>query len=88
MTEWAEDQPLEGECVLWCLHDAEKYHFFRTPTKLIFVRPDGTDGEATWLIACDPCFKRAGRDPKKLEIRGDAIWQGNAPIIKALRPGD
>jgi hypothetical protein len=46
-----------------------------------FVRPDGTAGDAKWLICCDPCFRQAKGDPRKVLIRGDSTWIGDEPAV-------
>lgn len=85
---WAELQPRDGDVVMWCTHDDPRYHFFNSKTPLVFFRPDGSAGRCNWIVVCDLCFIAAGGDPQKFEIRGDAVWQGNAPVVKKLEPGD
>jgi hypothetical protein len=94
------EQPIEGERVAYCVHEAisqgtfqgdaewaEKFgpnkkpgkmHFFLS--KFTFTRPDGSDGNCTWAVICDECYKNQKRGQQFL-IGGDGIWQGNAPVI-------
>jgi hypothetical protein len=47
------------------------HHFFKLPQGVLkFRRPDGTMGEATWIVCCDICYQKAGGDPHKVDIRG------------------
>ena len=82
---FAARQPQDGETVVHCGHlGSGRHHFsFFSPDPLEFTRLDGSPGEATWLIECQPCFDaRAGTD--SLAVRGDMVWDGRDPIVEAV----
>ena len=84
MGEFHDEQPKDGDTVIHCGHpDSTRNHFFKTGTPMKFTRPNGTSGFACWVIVCDSCFHQAGGRADLIEIRGDAVWEGNAPVIKA-----
>ena len=74
-------QPRRGDRVVHCGHlDAPNWHWWKV-VGLAFRRPDGTEGQADWICACVQCYEAAEKDPNKVQIRGDGIWQGNAPAV-------
>ena len=78
---FAPTQPIDGETVLLCGHKSETWHWYLIPGGLRFVRPDGSEGTATWKVECDRCDRRyQGRS----DVRADAVWQGNAPVIRPM----
>ena len=87
MSEFAQFQPRDGDCVLHCGHlDREgPFHWSLIPDSLHFLRPDGSTGSAKWMACCADCFKRIDGDFHKLDVRGDGLWMGDAPTIKVPR---
>ena len=85
MTKWAEKQPKDGDVVLHCGHlDEKQWHWWKwNGEPMSFRRPDGTEGEAGWIICCPSCLEETKGDPERLQVRGDATWKGNAPFIPA-----
>lgn len=90
MTKYTELQPLEGECIVYCYHirdtmgKPQEYHFYKTTIQ--FVRPDLTNGVATWMVLCKDCNTRLQSDSNwNPPIAGDSIWKGNAPFIKKAK---
>lgn len=84
MAEFTERQPKDGDVILHCGHLKQEgsvpWHFFSTAPggKFEFVRPDGTPGEAKWLVCCDECFDKRGA---RFDVVGDDVWKGDDPII-------
>jgi len=81
-------QPQHGDVVVHCGHtdgSAER-EWFRAEEPIPFERPDGTKGEAQWIVACMDCYASADGNPLALEIRGDGVWQGNEPALRKV-PG-
>lgn len=81
---WCSKQPKDGDILLHCGHTkliVESAHWFGAAegAKFEFDRPDGTHGEALWLVCCNQCFERHGH---AFDVRGDSIWKGDAPMIK------
>jgi hypothetical protein len=83
---YTELQPKDGDVVLHCGHlDDKPHHFYvlggasREP--IHFHRPDGSVGEATWMVLCHRCFQVYPENPEKC-MRADATWIGNEPEIK------
>lgn len=86
MGKWHKKQPSDGDVVLHCGHldHGSDMHWWRyEPRKMSFRRPDGTQAEARWQVACVDCFDRAAGDPQRITIRGDAVWEGDEPVIPA-----
>lgn len=84
MTKFHKLQPKDGDVVLSCGHRTQRYHWFKAEgPPFVFVRPDGTTGVAEWIICCDGCYVQHGAEPQKIKIRGDGVWQGDAPVISA-----
>lgn len=84
--EYATDQPKTGDGVVHCGHiNATTHHFWKYGGR--FVRPDGSMGIAKWIICCDQCYRTAKGNPKRILIRGDAIWSGNEPYIEKPESG-
>lgn len=80
-------QPKDGDLVLHCGHlgqsyPGERWHWFEYDPPTKFKRPDGTKGEASWLVACNACFERHG---EKVPVRGDGRWKGDEPVIRERR---
>src|SRR5262245_1354278 len=73
-------QPKDGDRILHCghLNSPPPFHWMYAPAPMRFRRPDGTEAEAHWVVACGLCRTLHG---KKVEIRGDGVWQGDAPIV-------
>jgi hypothetical protein len=84
---FAEIQPTTGDHYVHCGHSgtAPEVHFWRTPGTL-FVRPDGTTGEAKWMICSDACIRQANADPERVHIRGDGTWVGDEAICVKAEP--
>lgn len=85
---FAKYQPKDGETVLHCGHLENKpHHFFAMsdPSKeiqpLVFQRPDGTTGRATWMVLCSQCFPKFCDCPDKA-MRADAKWIGDEPALR------
>jgi hypothetical protein len=77
--------PAEGDCVMGCKHaieDAAHAHFWLVPEGLPFRRPNGTTGEAKWIVACDGCACRADFDPLRVPVSADMTWTGPTPEIR------
>lgn len=83
MSEWAEQQPKDGDTLLTCGHEVGHYHFWKFPGGIDFRRPDGTIGEAEWLCACEACFTLSGGEALRVPVRSDATWRGDAPVIRS-----
>jgi hypothetical protein len=82
MATWTKQQPKEGETILHCGHlDGSKHHFFAIDPPTTFQRPNGTIGFTGWFVQCDQCFTNAPGSQET--IRGDGIWKGDEPAIKA-----
>lgn len=74
-----------GAVVLHCAHAVERdetgavvlrrAHWWQVHGEA-FRRPDGTTGNADWLIACDKCLADAGGDAEKIKIVGDVTCDG------------
>lgn len=81
---FTDQQPRNGDTILHCGHfrqdegSACSAHWFQYETVVRFERPDGTRGEATWLVVCEPCFVEHGNE---VPVRGDGQWTGDAPTI-------
>lgn len=79
---FAKMQPKKGDCILHCGHvlnpNTQHCHFFRVADNMQFKRPDGSMGHAKWLVCCDECFDAKG---PKFDVRGDAVWPDDDPII-------
>jgi hypothetical protein len=85
--QFAAIQPKEGDSCVHCghLYRDTAHHFWMIT--MTFVRPEGTVGDAKWLICCDPCFQQAKGDPRKVLIRGDSTWIGDEPaVMTAVNP--
>ena len=86
---WAKHQPKDGDLILVCCHEHRMdYHWFvldmgpnGEPLPLEFKRPDGGSGSAKWACICDRCIQ-SDPDPHA-HIRGERIWTGDAPAIRA-----
>lgn len=85
MGKWHERQPADGDTALHCGHleSAELHWWYYEPAAMSFRRPDGSEGEAQWLVVCENCYQAAGGDAAKVQVVGDAVWEGNEPIIPA-----
>lgn len=89
MNVFTEKQPKDGDQVLLCEHASDEKchcHFFNLPEGLVFVRPDGTGGNAKWIVICEECFAKYP-DPSLQQlmayiVRSDATWKGDEPEIK------
>ena len=90
---YTEDQPIEGETVLLCVHLTARHRkglptgkadFFRSPDGVGFTRPDGSSATATWIAVCNSiCFDGNEEfDIDSAVIGGDCVWQGNAPSLR------
>lgn len=79
---WAEKQPKDGEIMLHCGHAEDARHFFNLPDRVPFTRPDGTRGEADWIVCCSARFTASEGDALRVRIRGDGTWTGNDPVIR------
>jgi hypothetical protein len=81
---WAKTQPKNGDTLLHCGHlDDENMGCHWFGCDISFARPDGTTGRASWIAVCDVCYRTSGGDVQKVQIRGDATWMGDDPVIKA-----
>jgi hypothetical protein len=78
---WTPDQPRDGETVAHCGHVRDAVLWFHAPDPIRFRRPDGTFGETCWVVCCRDCFRRAGDDIGRVEVRGDGQWQGDEPTV-------
>lgn len=83
-------QPVDGETVLTCSHLDGKHHWFALaadeqgkPHEIKFMRPDGSTGEARFATLCDSCFQKYHDNPAAV-IRGDGVWQGDAPFVEDI----
>jgi len=78
-------QPKKGDVIIHCGHlNVDGHHFFSLPggdRNVWFVRPDGTRGEAAWIVACDDCWRAADGNPAAIKIHGDGIWNNDDPIL-------
>jgi len=88
---FTELQPRDGETVLHCRHiaktgDISHCHFWHFPDPVPFARiaEDGSNesGHASWLIACDECFRTSGGDSLAIQIGGHSRWRGDDPAIR------
>lgn len=80
---FSKNQPIEGETILRCPHRGRKdYHWYLAARGIDFTRPDGTNGTATWICACDLCNEQCGGKIENVPIASDGVWMGNAPVIK------
>lgn len=98
MTDFAENQPLDGEPVFHCAHLNEqpnghnpRGHFFFIPGRgLTVVTADFVKHTANWVILCEDCFSKVDHRnalPSFKELIGGAnIWSGNAPVIRNPEP--
>lgn len=91
MSQWAKYQPKDGDLILVCGHrHASKYHWYSlediddngNPMPIQFKRPDGSEGEASWMCICDRCNTVYAEKPS-LAIRGERTWMGDDPFITA-----
>jgi len=74
-------QPKDGDVVVHCGHiDAGLKHLYELTPPRPFTRPDHTKGLAKFLITCDACLATASQNPLRVLIRGDATWDGDAPL--------
>ena len=77
-------QPKPGDVLLGCIHRPDvhgKSHVFSLPKGLEFRRPDGSSGNATWVLLCNQCFTKHADDPLKAPIGCDLTWEeGDEPI--------
>jgi hypothetical protein len=87
MSKFSKNQPKDGETILHCGHlETKPHHFFafgdgNIIVSVNFTRPDGSRGEATWMVLCNQCFAIHQTEPEKA-MRADAIWIGDEPAIK------
>ena len=85
---YTEEQPTDGETVLFCSHvhldegELLTTHWFRFPEIVTFRRPDGLTGRTRWLFLCEVCFDASRGQPGPECVGGDGMWQGDAPVIK------
>lgn len=78
-------QPKHGDKIIHCGHmDADRCHFLKYTEPVKFARPDGTFGLASWLVVCDKCWKKAGKKPSHVFVRGDGLWRGDAPAVEEV----
>jgi hypothetical protein len=71
--------PKDGDRVLLCGHrNAPHYRIWTFADNIPFGRPDGTVGEARFLIACLECFTRADGQWQGVTVQADEIWHGQA----------
>ena len=74
-------QPKHGDGILHCGHIEEgKHHFTLSRPAMTFRRPDGTMGEAEWIVECEACFSKRG-NTRNFIIRGDGTWKGDEPSV-------
>jgi hypothetical protein len=82
---FTDQQPKNGETILHCAHvlDAGEGHWHFNAGYPRFRRPDGSIGEAKWIVICPTCQKRLYVESKKAIdfVAGDVVWSGDAPII-------
>ena len=66
-----EMHPKKGDAVVHCSHAPRTTdcHWWRA--SIHFIRPDGTAGDAKWIVACDSCFVKSEGDPERVEVDGD-----------------
>jgi hypothetical protein len=81
MSAFVKEQPKHGERVLLCGHETDRMHWLTFSPLRRFRRPDGTQGEAKWLVCCNDCFVRYADDFSKIPVRDDGIWNGDGPVI-------
>jgi hypothetical protein len=85
--EFSKHQPRDGETVLHCGHlESIPHHFFALSDGALiagihFRRPNGSEGTATWMVLCQPCFNAHAHEPEKC-MRADAEWIGDEPAVK------
>ena len=85
-------QPVAGDIVLHCAHSRDTddprrtfkigTHWFKVRSP--FTAPDGEQGVASWLNACDACWQTTGGDLQKLAtiaVAGHIVWDGDQPVI-------
>ncbi len=73
---------MNGETVMHCGHlDGYPMHWWKFEHEVYFRRPDKTVGTTIWLVACDCCHNNCGGDASKIQVRGDAVWNGDEPAI-------
>jgi len=76
--------PAKGDGCLMCIHLAKagkifgNSHWFGIPGGTKFGRPDGSMGEAKWIVICDDCFKKHGSGTKA-PLGGDFVWDSDLP---------
>src|SRR5262249_18531531 len=85
---WARYQPKGGDRVVYCGHLGERTHHSWYSPGLRFRRPDGSCGEASFVIPCGGCSLRAKGDARKVPICGDFAWVGDEPAFLAPDPNE
>lgn len=92
MTEFAAQQPAEGDVILYCAHSVlvdldsvtfkEGTHWYSAEAP--FTAPSGEEGVARWFVVCDACHRSLEGDPRRLArvpVVGHCTWRGSRPII-------
>jgi hypothetical protein len=88
-TRYTAVQPQRGEVMVHCGHpDAQLHHFLFSPRPHTFRRPDGSLVRTRWTVVCDGCWRRAGRDPSAVLVRGDMLWRGDGPVVEQTADTD
>ncbi len=83
--------PSDGSLVMTCGHEGSgnSFHWWHSPGEILeFTRPDGSTGQTHWMVACDPCFRKADGDVAKVSFRSDGKWdaQGGKPMKIKEKP--
>jgi hypothetical protein len=81
---FTDQKPRDGDTILHCGHLRQgqgPVHWFQYETIVRFERPDGTRGDAEWLVVCEPCFVEHGVGAT---VRGDVQWTGDAPVFEKM----
>jgi hypothetical protein len=89
MSQYAKQQPSDGEIITHCGHlekEVGPHHFFGFGPELPeaqFTRPDGSKFSSRWMVLCQGCFNAHGANPSSC-IRADSVWIGDEPAIKEI----
>lgn len=83
-------QPVAGDLILHCDHAREPNfagrtfkigaHWFKVECK--FIAPNHETGVASWLVACEPCYRASGGDVQRITVADHLAWDGDSPVIE------
>ena len=80
--------PKPGDVLLGCVHKPNPYnaHIYMIPGELRFKRPDGTTGEAKWIVLCCDCDTKYGDRAAEAPIGCEHVWQDEDEPFEYEKP--